>query len=271
MTTKTPAQHLAILKAHNAWRRGATRKLEASPEGIGEAIDYAIGVMEAQTKPAAPLKPNVVTHKISHRRSSSMNTRISTTRPAIGEAFGGGFFAGLIRIGSSTYGLVVAPKENGEINGEWGPRPTLDGARSFFDGMANTDVLAEAGSDIAKWVRGLNIAEHTDWYIPSRDELEVCYRNLKPTDDANVCWCGDNPSAYLPSYAYSIDTPALSTAKEFQEGGTQAFDPRRYWSSTQYAGNADGAWHQHFDDGDQDDGGKSFQARARAVRRFLID
>jgi regulator of replication initiation timing len=48
MTTKTPAQHLAILKAHNAWRRGATRKLEASPEEIGEAIDCAIGVMEAQ-------------------------------------------------------------------------------------------------------------------------------------------------------------------------------------------------------------------------------
>lgn len=60
MTTKTPAQHLETLKAHNACRRGATRKLEASPEGIGEAIDYAIGVMEAQTKPVAPLNPHVI-------------------------------------------------------------------------------------------------------------------------------------------------------------------------------------------------------------------
>lgn len=48
MTTKTPAQHLEILKAHNAWRRGATRKLEVSPKEIGEAIDCAIGAMEAQ-------------------------------------------------------------------------------------------------------------------------------------------------------------------------------------------------------------------------------
>ena len=45
----------------------------------------------------------------------------STTLPAIGEAYGGGFFAGLIRIGSSTYGLIVAPKDGGEIVGEWGP------------------------------------------------------------------------------------------------------------------------------------------------------
>lgn len=59
MTPKTHAQHLAILKAHNAWRRGATLKLEVSPEEIGQAIDCAIGVMEAQGKPAPPLKPHI--------------------------------------------------------------------------------------------------------------------------------------------------------------------------------------------------------------------
>jgi hypothetical protein len=41
-----------------------------------------------------------------------------------------------------------------------------------------------------------------------------------------------------------------------------------YWSSTQYS--AYGAWGQLFDDGSQYYGDKDSQARARAVRRFLI-
>ena len=195
--------------------------------------------------------------------------RIQTTHPAIGEAYGGGFFAGLIRIGSSTYGLIVAPKDGGEIVGEWGPRKAIDDARSFFDGHANTQAMADAGSDIALWAYSLKIGDNSDWYIPSRDELEVCYRNLKPTDDSNYCGSGDNPSAYLPSYAYSIDTPTQTTAEAFR--GAQAFDPVWHWTSTQYAGYASGAWFQYFNGGDQGNGDKGYKGRVRAVRRFLID
>lgn len=195
--------------------------------------------------------------------------RILTIPPVIGEAYGGGFFAGLIRIGSSTYGLIVAPKNGGEIVGEWGPRKAIDGALSFFDGHANTQAMADAGSEIATQVRALDINGNTDWYIPSRDELEVCYRNLKPTDDSNYCDSGDNPSAYLPSYAYSIDTPAQTTAEAFR--GAQAFDPVWHWTSTQYAGNASFAWGQGFTGGGQDYDVKGYEGRVRAVRRFLID
>ena len=195
--------------------------------------------------------------------------RIQTTHPAIGEAYGGGFFAGLIRIGSSTYGLIVAPRDGGEIVGEWGPRKAIDGARSFFDGHANTQAMADAGSDIALWAYSLKIGDNSDWYIPSRDELEVCYRNLKPTDDSNYCGSGDNPSAYLPSYAYSIDTPAQTTTEAFR--GAQAFDPVWHWTSTQYAGDASLAWYQYFFDGYQVSSAKGCKGRVRAVRRFLID
>jgi len=200
-----------------------------------------------------------------------MDRNQQPTHPAIGEAFGGGFFAGLIRIGSATYGLIVAPKLAGEISGEWGPRDTVEGARSFFDGVANTQAMAYAGSDVAALVRGLVIGGNTDWYIPSRDELEICYRNLKPTDSDNVCWCGDNPSAYLPSYAYTPDAPPQTTVEAFREEGAEAFDPGWYWSSTQYAGSASGAWGQSFDNGSQYYGGKGYKGRVRAVRRFLID
>ena len=197
--------------------------------------------------------------------------RIQTTHPAIGEAYGGGFFAGLIRIGSSTYGLIVAPKDGGEIVGEWGPRKAVDGALSFFDGHANTQAMADAGSDIALWAYSLKIGDNSDWYIPSRDELEVCYRNLKPTDDSNYCGSGDNPSTYLPSYAYAPDTPAQTSVEAFREDGSEAFDPMWHWTSTQYAGDASDAWSQGFLGGIQGNLGKGYKGRVRAVRRFLID
>jgi hypothetical protein len=48
----------------------------------------------------------------------------------------------------------------------------------------------------------------------------------------------------------------------------ELFEPGWYWSSTQYSANV--AWFQYFDDGGQGDYDKDYQARARAVRRFLI-
>ncbi len=197
--------------------------------------------------------------------------RITTTHPAIGEAYGGGFFAGLIRIGSSTYGIIVAPKGAGETTGEWGPRPAIDAAQSFYDGHANTKAMAATGSEIACWAQGLNIDGHDGWYIPSRDELEICYRNLKPTDERNTCYSGDNPSAYLPAYAYLPDNPAQTSVEIFTEDGTEAFESEWHWTSTQCAGGASFAWDQNFDDGGQDLTDKGSQGRVRAVRRFLID
>jgi hypothetical protein len=41
-----------------------------------------------------------------------------------------------------------------------------------------------------------------------------------------------------------------------------------YWTGSQYS--EGGAWNQDFIDGFQDDNSKSFEARARAVRRFAV-
>ena len=46
------------------------------------------------------------------------------------------------------------------------------------------------------------------------------------------------------------------------------FEPRWHWSSTQ--GSANHAWGQYFDYGSQLNGRKSYEGRARAVRRFPI-
>jgi hypothetical protein len=48
------------------------------------------------------------------------------------------------------------------------------------------------------------------------------------------------------------------------------FESNYYWSSEQHAANSDYAWLQHFGGGYQDDNHKSYEGRARAVRRLPI-
>ncbi|NRR28857.1 DUF1566 domain-containing protein [Oxalobacteraceae bacterium] len=50
----------------------------------------------------------------------------------------------------------------------------------------------------------------------------------------------------------------------------EEFQGTWYWSGEQHASLPSNAWRQHFDDGYQYDGRKSFEGRARAVRRFPI-
>ena len=182
---------------------------------------------------------------------------------------GGGFYAGQIRINGEVWNLAVAPKDLGDKAGKWNSKTAnVTGACSYCDGLANTEAMVKAGSQIAKWARGLKIGEHADWYIPSRDELEVIYRNLKPTAVENDRFnrSGENPSAVPPTYPYSPLMPAPTPVALFADEGAQAFEEAWYWSSTQYS--ADGAWDQTFDFGNQVSGYKSYEGRARAVRRF---
>ena len=191
----------------------------------------------------------------------------------IGEAFGGGFYAGQITITGVLYALIVASKAEGErrdvawLESEDG----VPGAGSYNDGLANTNAMAEAGSELAQWARSLAIGGYTDWYIPSQDELEIVYRNLKPTRCSNYLYgrSGVNPSAVPPTHAYTADAPVQTTVAVFAECGEQAFADEWYWSSTQHAAYDDYAWGQDFLYGVQDDS-KSASLRARAVRRLAI-
>ncbi|UGA37893.1 hypothetical protein JOS77_28810 [Chromobacterium haemolyticum] len=122
-----------------------------------------------------------------------------------GEAFGGGFYVGRFHVGSAEYALIVAPKSVGEIKGTWGePGVEIPGAHSCCDGAANTKAMAEAGSELASVIAGLDINGFSDWHMPSRDEVEMCFRYLKPTPDENYCTFrdGDNPSSIPVGYPY---------------------------------------------------------------------
>jgi len=189
--------------------------------------------------------------------------------PGLGEPFEGGFYAGKINIDGAVFALIVAPRET-QTEAAWNKATkAVAGATSFCDGLANTRAMAAAGSALAKEILKLDAGGMTDWYLPSRDELEMLYRAFKPTDDENFCWRGDNPSSIPVGYAYSPAFPARTAVSAFREE-SEAFARSWYWSSSQYAGYEAFAWAQNFGYGNQYNCRKDDELRARAVRRLPL-
>lgn len=192
------------------------------------------------------------------------------TLPEIGQAYGGGFFSGVTVQDGKRYMLITAGREH-ELEGEWGEYGTkIEGADSFTDGRANTAAMAAAGSELAQQVLALSIGGHNDWAIPARDQQELQYRNLKPTARENYC-CGrdgDNPNSLPIGLLYTPESPTKTTAGAFREGGTEAFQPSWYWSSSQRSANL--AFGMNFGGGVQGTGGKDNDLRVRPVRSELI-
>ena len=189
-----------------------------------------------------------------------------------GTPFAGGFYVARFLCDDCEYALVVSPKNEGEIASVYWGKCVQDvaEARTFNDGLSNTRGMEKAGSDVAAQIFDLVINDHNDWYLPSRDELELCYRSLKPSTQEN--WAsfrdGDNPSSVPTGYPYTEQSPHQTLAPAFQAGGVEAFNNDWYLSSTQYSpGNA---WIQTFDGGFQSGGRKDVARRARAVRRVKV-
>jgi len=194
--------------------------------------------------------------------------------PILGTAMGGGYYAGRILIDGQAYALIVAPKAEGEREDiEWiDNAKSVPDAWSYYDGLANTRAMAVAGSQLAQWAMDLRIAGADDWYLPSQDELEVIYRNLKPGTRKNYCYArsGINLSAVTPTRPYTPEYPVQTCAEAFQVGAPEAFELGWYWSSTQHAADSDYAWAQRFGSGFQLSNTTLDQFRARSVRRLAI-
>lgn len=196
----------------------------------------------------------------------------ATTLPQIGEAYGGGFVSGItVDLETGKRYLNVTAGAEHELCGTWGRRGALiEGADSFIDGRANTEAMAAAGSELAQKVLGLNIGGFSDWAIPARDQQELQYRNLKPTADANYCWGrdGDNPNSLPVGKLYTEESPGQTAVEAFKVGGSEAFQPRWYYSSTQRS--ADSAFFMDFVDGYQNDSAKYHELPVRPVRSELL-
>jgi hypothetical protein len=209
----------------------------------------------------------------------SMNSLYGKSKPlpAIGAAYEGGFFAGQIGVaGVPTYNIVVGPLSTAESSGQWKTsNSSTTGTDSVIDGPANTAAMIAAGAanhPCGQFCDNLTVGGYTDWYMPAKNELEICFFNLKPgTHPFNSTSSGANVNA-VPSRPgnYSYGVPGQTSAAAFQAGGAQAFDitpfSDRYWSSTQNG--ATSANNQRFYDGLQQNGTyKIATCFVRAVRR----
>lgn len=195
----------------------------------------------------------------------------------IGQAFGGGFYAGQIGVsGVATHYLIVAPKASGESSTIQykNANTATAGADSDINGPQNTvDIVADGNSTVypaGHFCNDLVIGGFTDWYMPAKNELEVCYYNLKPTTTSNDTSSGINPNA-VPARAsnYTAGTPAQTSVAAFQDTGAEDFGESWYWASTE--GSATQSKMQYFGDGLQTQSNKnSTFAIVRAVRRIPV-
>ena len=209
-------------------------------------------------------------------QATFMNQR-SFGPPAIGSAYEGGFFAGQISTtanGVATHNLVIAPLSSGQTQLAWKNANTATpGADSDIDGPQNTaDMVADGNSTVypcAHFCNNASIGGFSNWYMPAKNELEVCYFNLKPTTTSNNTSSGINPNA-VPARAsnYTSGNPAQTAAAAFQSGGAEPFAAAPYWSSTEFS--ATYARFQGFGNGYQGGSLKLFSYRVRAVRRVPV-
>lgn len=242
-------------------------------------------------------------------RANPANKMIGTVTGAIGTSLtlnitsvgGGGTFADWSIM--SQYRVIVAPKASGENAAiAWknanSAAPVATG--TLTEGYKATLAMVAADTSTvypaAHWCNNLDIGGKTDWYMPARDELELCWRNLKPTTTANYI-TADRPAAATPNYqnlgayggteathglnknsspagaAYTSSVPGQTAATAFRTGGAEAYEfgSSYYWSSSEYS--ASSAWSQSWNSsnpGNQYSSSKPNTGRVRAVRRSII-
>jgi len=212
---------------------------------------------------------------------SALSAASNSVTPAlaIGDAFGGGFFAGQISTagnGIADYNLVIGPVASAQSLKAWkNTRTTTTGADSVINGIQNTaDMVADGSSTVypaAHFCNDLVTGGFSDWYMPAKSELEICYYNLKPTTTSNLTSIEINTYA-VPSRGsnYTSGTPAQTSATVFKVGNAEAFaTATEYWASTEQTSAY--AWRKNFSNGDlatysYKDGSNN----VRAVRRVAV-
>jgi hypothetical protein len=198
--------------------------------------------------------------------------------------------------------LIVAPRSGGEASAgayKSAAGSSPEDTATLSEGFRATEAMRLAGGHpAASFTRSLTIGGYTDWYLPARDELELAWRNLKPTSDNNYLaqnkpsgyqvnyWnlgsfgdsgglSGNNNNSEPPAGVYTATVPGITSNPAFQAGGEEAFaygsGNTIYWSSTEY--DFVSAWFQFYSTsgpGWQAANGKTNAWRIRAFRRSVI-
>lgn len=196
------------------------------------------------------------------------------TEPIIGSSYEGGYYAGKISTagnGIADYYLVVSPPSSGESSSkQWKTSGgSSSGTQSVIDGPTNSANMNDASHPAAQFCEGLTIGGFSDWYFPAKNELEVCYYNLKPGTTSNNTSTGTNTNA-VPSRNsnYTSSVPGQTSAADFKDTGAQKFSNNFYWSSTESTANRGSR--QSFANGYQYTSLKYNYYWVRATRRVAI-
>lgn len=173
--------------------------------------------------------------------ASSSSSGSSARSYALGDVGPGGGLVFLIS-GGLTYEMAPKTWSGGasDPNIAWCDDTTTSitgtAGTAIGTGSANTtDMLAACTSGAAVSARAYTGGGQTDWFLPSKDELNAMY-----------------------NYQGSI----VDTA-------TYGFESAYYWTSSQFTGApANNAWAQNLGDGDSTTAGKGFAGDVRPVRAF---
>jgi len=221
---------------------------------------------------------------------SSASSNSITTLPAIGSAYGGGYFAGQISTsgnGIANYNLVVSPKSSGQTFAKFSVNNSGGDPTSLVDGPGNSTTMNNSSHPAAQFCKAVSAGGYSDWYMPAKNELEILYYNLKPVSSSNNTTTGSNPNSIPPRSNYTASVPGLTSAAIFQDGESEAFTMygssgnSLYWSSTQYNEDSDPpyygtyAWSQYLNvqtanQGKQRGYQKIQQKFTRAIRRVAV-
>ena len=166
---------------------------------------------------------------------------VSTTSPcglAIGQTYQGGIIFYLDA--SGCHGLISAPTDQstgiGWYNGSYTNTTAFESCVGCGDGNTSMIVYNQgAGTYAAKLCSDLSLGGYSDWYLPSKYELNLMYKNI-----------GQGNALGL--------------------GNVGGFANNFYWSSTE--DDSYSAWSQYFLSGYQLDDPKGTNYYVRAVRAF---
>ena len=207
-----------------------------------------------------------------------------TTLPTIGQAYGGGFFAGQISTSANsvaTHNLVICGASVGAAFLKFNTNTAGGDPASRINGPGNSTTMNSATYPAAQFCKAVNTGGFSDWYLPAVNELEVLYFNLKPNSTTNNVDSGINPNS-VPARTvnYTSGIPAQTAATVFVSGNAEAFlqNPgnHMYWTSTQAYAPGSYAYCTYMNIGVAGQAGKlrsynkTYARQVRAIRRVAV-
>ena len=155
--------------------------------------------------------------------TSAQQQLASIDPPKIGAVWEGqgGVYAGLMRgaNGMPDYHLIVPIDQAASIKEvTWGSRgENEDFSKCPYDGAKNTAALVSSSHShpAAEWAAGLNIDGHSDFYLPSRFEMALCYANVKELFEAPWHWSSTQCSPCNAWIQHFVDGDQNDTVKGY--------------------------------------------------------